>query len=555
MRKGKIARPNGGTVAFSSGLIKRATKHVESLQKRLFQAISEGKLRKQIRYGWLLKNSYYNKILAVWKVAHINTGKKTAGIDGMKIKLSDTRSISKIMDKLTGDLRDEKWQPMPARRVMIPKPDGTERPLGIPTQYDRVVQYILNSILDVTVEHQIYSHKCGTYGFRKYHSSADAIGNLTCYARIGKHAIAIEADISKCFDKINHQYILELVKNIPAIRNEVERLLKAGYMHNECRYETTEGTPQGGVISPTLSNLVLRNVLDIPMAKTPKGYFGKNIANITLTTYADDLVIIISPRQLNKNNHNQWQTEVSQNVLNWLKPQLSIAGLELKESKTRIITDDTPFDFLGYEIQRGKGIRLKQGMVKKLRKSVKSKLRRGRGQQRVWKEINPILRGVYNYAAKFSSGKMWKQLNQIDFDIENRLHKLYKTYDIGQVKFTDVPKTTDYIPVKKGITWLVNKEYWDKRNLSMLSPRKKALHKKQNGICPHCQRNFTLKAEEVLETHHLKAKGKGGKDTNQNVNLYHAQCHKEIHQQERISEFERTTNLKWRAYDGIITPP
>jgi len=532
VRRGKIARPKGGTVAFSSGLIKRATKPVESLQKRLFQAISEGKLRKQIRYGMLLKKSYFNKILAIWKVAQINNGKKTAGIDGKKIKLSDTRSISKIMDKLTGDLRDGKWQPLPAKRVMIPKPDGSERPLGIPTQYDRVVQQILNSVLEVSVEHQIYSHKCGSYGFRKYHSSADAIGRLSVYANQGKYATAIEADIAKCFDQISHQYILELIKEIPAIKDETERLLKAGYMHKGCKYETSEGTPQGGVISPTLSNLVLRKVLDIPMANTPKGNFGKSIDSITLTTYADDLVIIMSPRYADRINLNQWQTKISQNVINWLKPQLTTAGLELKESKTRVITDDTPFDFLGYEIQRGKGIRLKTGMVKKLREKVKSKLRRGRGQPRVLREINPILRGVYNYAAKFSSGKMWKQLGKIDLDIEKRIHKLYKTYDIGPVKFTDIPKTTKYISVKKGATWLVDKEYWDKRNLTTLSSRKKALFRKQKGICPHCQRKFTLKTEEVLETHHLKAKGKGGKDTNQNVGLYHTQCHEEIHRPE-----------------------
>jgi RNA-directed DNA polymerase len=551
----KKAQPKGGKIIFNSRLLKKATKHVEYLQKRLFQAILEGKLRIQIKFGWLLKNSFHNKVLALWKVAHVNTGKKTAGIDGMKIKLSDQRSISKIMDQLTGDLRDGKWQPLPARRVMIPKPDGTERPLGIPTQYDRVVQYVLNSILDVTVEHQIFSHKCGSYGFRKYHSSADAISKLNIFARQGKHAIAIEADISKCFDQINHQYIMELIKDIPAIRNEVKRLLKAGYIYNECQHETTEGTPQGGVISPTLSNLVWRSILDIPMANTLKRHFGKNITNITLTTDADDLVIIISPNNADNINLNQWQSEVSQNVLNWLKPQLSIAGLELKESKTRVITDDTPFDFLGYEIQRGKGTRLKDGMVKKLRNSIKSKLRRGRGQRWVLKEINPILRGVYNYAAKYSSEKMWKQLGKVDFDISKRLHKLYKTYDIGQVKYKDVPKTIKYIPVKKGMTWLVNKEYWDKRNLKMLSPRKKTLYKKQKGICPHCQRKFTLKADEILETHHLKAKGEGGKNTNQNADLYHAPCHKEIHQQEKISEFERLTNLKWRAYDGITTPP
>jgi len=193
------------------------------------------------------------ELLALWKVAQINAGKKTAGIDGMKIKLSDPRLISKIMDKLTGDLKDGKWQPMPANRVMIPKPDGTQRPLGIPTQDDRVVQKILNSVLEVTIEHQIFSHKCGSYGFRKHHSSADAISNLKPYAHRGKHAIVVEADLSKCFDKINHQYIMGLVKDIPAIKDEIDRLLKAGYMHHECRYETTEGTPQGGVISPTLS--------------------------------------------------------------------------------------------------------------------------------------------------------------------------------------------------------------------------------------------------------------------------------------------------------------
>ncbi len=539
MRKGKIARLRRGTVAFSSSLIKQATKHVESLQKRLFTAITEGKLRKQIRYAALLKKSWYNKILALWKVAHRNTGKKTAGVDGHKIKLTDPCEISKVMDNLTRDMRDGKWQPQPARRVMIPKPDGTERPLGIPTQYDRVVQYILNSILEVTVEHQINCHKCGSYGFRKYHSSADAINHLAVYALQGKHAIAIEADLAKCFDKINHQYILELIKDIPAIRNEVERLLKAGYRHHEEKHETTEGTPQGGVISPTLSNLVLRKVLDIPMANTPKGYFGKNLKGITLTTYADDLVIVITPNHTEKINLGQWQSEVSQKVLNWLKPQLSIAGLELKKSKTRVIMDETPFDFLGYEIQKGKGIRLKKGMVKKLRENVKSKLRRGRGQRRVLKEINPILRGVYNYAAKFSSRKMWKPLGKVDFDISKRLHKLYKTYDIGQIKYTAVPKTTKYIAVKQGATWLIDKEYWDQRNLNGLSPRKKALYQTQKGICTHCGHRFTLKASEILETHHLKAKGEGGKDTNKNVGLYHTQCHKEIHLREQAEKKEK----------------
>jgi RNA-directed DNA polymerase len=549
-RKGsglRAARFKGRRINFTSGLIKRAAKHVEGLQKQLFRAISEGKLRKQIRFQLLLKNSYFNKLLSLWKVAHQNKGRKTAGIDKIKIKLSNQWQISKVMDNLARDLNDEKWKPLPARRVYIPKPDGTQRPLGIPTQYDRVVQAILNTILEVSVEHQIYRHKLGSYGFRKYHSTADAISNLKMYAHKGKHAIVIEADISKCFDKITHNYIKSLLKG-NVISGYVDKLLKAGHIEIDGQLITSEeGTPQGGVISPTISNLVLRTVLDKPLATTPKKQFGKNIVSINLTTYADDLVITITPCHPDKINKEAWQSEVSQNVIKWLQQQLSIAGLELKESKTRIITDDSPFDFLGYQIQRGKGIRLADKMVKKLRTKVKEQLKRGRGQQRVLKAINPILRGVYNYAAKFSSGKIWKQLGKVDYDIARRLHKLYKTYDIGQVKFADVPKTTKYISPIKGATWLVNKEYWDKRNLTGLSPRKKFLYKKQAGICPHCKSKFTLGSNESLETHHLIRKDKGGKDRNTNVVLLHDQCHKQIHQLEKESEFERLQhNLTWR---------
>jgi RNA-directed DNA polymerase len=551
MRKGRRLRAEvflNRRINFTSGLLKKAAKHLEGLQKQLFRAIDECKLRKQIRFQWLLKNSYFNKILSLWKVVHLNKGRKTVGVDKIKIKLTSPWQVSKIMDNLARDLNDEKWKPLPVRRIYIPKPDGTQRPLGIPTQSDRVVQTILNTILEVSVEHQIHSHKLGSYGFRKCHSTADAVSNLTSFAWQGKNAIAIEADISKCFDQITHEYINTLLRG-NVISRYVNRLLKAGHLDVEGLLVTSnEGTPQGGVISPTISNLVLRTILDKPMVTTPKKEFGKNLVSINLTTYADDLVIIISPKHADKVNQEVWQSEVSQKVIDWLKSQLSVAGLELKESKTRIITNDEPFNFLGYEIQRGKGIRLDKKMVKKLRTNLKQQLQRGRGQRRVLKAINPILRGVYNYAAKFSSGKMWKQLGKVDHDLTKRIHKLYKTYDIGQVKYTDVPKTTRYLSPPKGATWLVNQEYWDKRNLNALSPRKKTLYRKQSGKCPYCRLKFSLDKDEVLETHHILAKGKGGKDKNSNVALIHAQCHKQLHQMEAESKFaEMQHNLTWRS--------
>lgn len=509
---------------FTPSLIKRARKHVEYLQTTLFRAFKENwKLRAINRIRLLLKNSYYNKLLSIYKVTRLNNGKKTAGIDKVKIKINNRGQLSQLTDSLTKALNRNKWKPKPNRRIDIPKPDGTTRPLGIPTQFDRIVQMVLTTILEVEVEYLINDNKLNSFGFRRKRSTADAVNNLTAYAYRGKWAIIIEADISKCFDKIAHSYVLQLLSgNI--IQEHIGKLLKAGHWDegSQSVITTNEGTPQGGIISPAISNLVLRTILDKPF-KTMK--FGNNIYGNTLTTYADDLVISIIPANVTKDSkkYEEWMESTSSNLMNWLKGQLEIAGLELKPSKTKTITDDTPFTFLGYEIARGKGIQMNPDKVKAFRKKIKDKLKRGRNSKRVVKEINPILRGFYNYAAKFSSGKIWKQLGKIDFDISKRCHKLYGKYDIGPVKFTEVPKTVKYIAPYKGATWLDDKEYWDKRDLINLSPRKRALFKKQKGICPLCKR--LMDADEELETHHVKPKALGGKDKNSNVILVHAQCH------------------------------
>lgn len=509
---------------FTPSLIKKARKHVEYLQTTLFRAFRENwKLRAINRIRLLLKNSYYNKILSIYKVTRLNTGKETAGIDKVKIQIKTRGQLSQLTDNLTKALNRNKWKPKPNRRIDIPKPDGTTRPLGIPTQFDRIVQMVLNTILETEVEFLISDNELNSFGFRRKMSTTDAVANLTPYAHQGKWAIVIEADISKCFDKIAHSYVLKLLEgNI--IQEHIGKLLKAGHWDDGSQtvITTNEGTPQGGIISPAISNLVLRTILDKPFKRMK---FGK-INNITLSTYADDLVISIVPQyRVTKDSkkYEEWKETTSSSIMNWLKCQLEIAGLELKPSKTKTITDDTPFTFLGYEIQRGKGIRMNPDKVKAFRKKIKDKLKRGRNEKRVVKEINPILRGFYNYAAKFSSGKMWKQLGKIDFDISERCHKLYGKYDIGQVKFTDVPKVTRYISPYQGATWLQDQEYWDKRDMLNLSPRKRALFKKQKGICSLCKQK--MDAEDDLETPHLKPKALSGKDKNSNVTLVHSPCH------------------------------
>lgn len=519
---------------FTPSQINKARKHVEYLQKTLFKALKENwKPRVISRFRRLLKNSFFNKILSIYKVTRLNTGKKTAGIDGIKIKIHNQSQLNDLTSRLFKEVNRDKWKPKPNRRINIPKSDGTTRPLGIPTQYDRIVQMILTTILEVEVEELINTNKLGSYGFRKKMSTAEAISNLKSYAHCGKHAIVIEADIAKCFDKISHSYIKELLNGNKAIQGLTAKLLEAGHWDEveEKTITSDVGTPQGGIISPAISNLVLRNILDKPWNELRL----KNTPSKSLTTYADDLVIVLSPgSNINKDpiKLQNWTEETTKAVMQWLDTQLEIAGLKTKPAKTRIITDETPFTFLGYEIQRGKGIRLDPEKVKRLRDKLKESLQRGRNEKPVVKEINPILRGFYNYAAKFSSWKMWKQLGKIDSDITKRLHKLYKKYDIGQVRYADIPKTTKYVTVPKGATWLDNQIYWDKRDLTKLPARKRTLYKKQQGNCALCNRQ--MQCDENLETHHIKPKGIGGKDKNTNVRLVHLHCHQIHHESSEL---------------------
>lgn len=519
---------------FTPSLLRTARKHVDYLQKTLYRAVNEKwKLRDIHRYSRLLLNSYYNKILAIYKVTRLNGGKKTAGIDGIKIKIKSGQQLQSLTRKLEFALNRNKWKPSPNRRIDIPKPDGTTRPLGIPTQFDRIVQHVLNSILEIDVEHLIHSHKLSSFGFRKKFSTADAINNLAVYAHKGKQGIVIEADISKCFDHIAHTYIMDLCKK-KIYATGIKRLLKAGHWDIETSTVITEdmGTPQGGVISPTISNLVLRTALDKGFTETKP----VNTIKCNLTTYADDLIISISPQgrtTKDTKKYQEWVNNTSEKLMTELNKRLAIAGLELKPSKTRVITDDSPFNFLGYEIQRGKGIRMAKDKVARLRSKLKDTMKRGRNVKRVLKELNPILRGFYNYAAKFSSGKMWKQMGKIDWEVSTRIFKLFKTYDIGQVKYTDIPKTVKYMSPPKGATWLMNQEFWDARELKNMPLRKRKLYKVQQGICPYC--HGKMFPDQVLETHHLKQTAKGGKDTNDNVVLIHHLCHSLNHSENQLT--------------------
>ncbi|ABG49926.1 RNA-directed DNA polymerase [Trichodesmium erythraeum IMS101] len=218
---------------------KKVEKYVFKLQKLIYRASSRGEIRKMRKYQKLLTKSYYALLLAVRRVTQDNQGKKTAGIDGIK-NLPPMQRLN-----LVNLLKRRRLKASPTRRVWIPKPGRNEkRPLGIPTMYDRALQALVK--LGRSPEWEAH-FEFNSYSFRPGRSTHDAIA---IYLSINKKPkYVLDADISKCFDRINHDALLRKMGQTP-YRRLIKQWLKSGVFDNKQFSKTVEGTPQGGVISP-----------------------------------------------------------------------------------------------------------------------------------------------------------------------------------------------------------------------------------------------------------------------------------------------------------------
>src|SRR6266571_1418868 len=218
---------------------------VRRLQARIVKATQEGRWGKVQALQRLLTHSFSGKVLAVRRVTE-NQGKKTAGVD-KEIWDTPDKKIQAVHE-----LKRRGYQPQPLRRVYIPKSDGkTMRPLGIPTMKDRAQQALHLLALDPVVETTADNN---SYGFRQQRSCADAMEQ--CFNTLSKPnpQWILEGDIKSCFDRISHDWLLA---HVPMDRAILRKWLKSGYMEKHVLHETTDGTPQGGIISPALSNCAL----------------------------------------------------------------------------------------------------------------------------------------------------------------------------------------------------------------------------------------------------------------------------------------------------------
>lgn len=311
----EVSAPSG-SAQWQSIDWKAVERHVLRLQMRIAKAIREGKHGKAKALQWILTHSKAAKLLAVRRVSQ-NKGSKTPGIDG-DIWNTDARRMAAV-----SLLSRKGYRAKPLRRIYIPKKNGKLRPLGIPCMIDRA-QQALHLLALEPISETIADPN--SYGFRPNRSAADAIQQcFKCLCKKGAAQWVLEGDIKACFDKIGHQWLLD---NIPTDKRMLKQWLECGYIDKGLFYKTAEGTPQGGIISPTLMLLTL-----VGLEKLTKSIARKTGSRVNFIGYADDFVITGSSKEV---------------LVNDIKPQLMAflqeRGLTLSEEKTHVTHINDGFD-------------------------------------------------------------------------------------------------------------------------------------------------------------------------------------------------------------------
>ena len=544
--------------------------NITRIQKRIYQATIDNDIGKTHYLQGKLINSKYAKLLSVRQVTQINKGRRTPGVDRAvaispqeKLDLAQTLKISKHAS--------------PIRRVLIPKPGKTEkRPLGIPTIRDRSVQALVKLALEPQWEARF---ELNSYGFRPGRSCHDAIEALFNYNR-GRHSYVLDADIHKCFDKIDHEKLLQKLDTLPIIKSQIKSWLTAGIMKGFARRNKDEnihpnksGTPQGGIISPLLANIALHG-LELSITehynKTLLRNYQKETKSrpqIGIIRYADDFVVIHPSEKIIHN--------VKFHVTLWL---MENCGLQLSEGKSKITSTSQGYNFLGFHIisiNDGKRVKCKVHISKKSRKSLLSKTRevfqnnRSASSGNLILKLNPIIVG-WSYYFRYSECTI--DFQQMDYSLFGQLRAwIFRRHSKGlksreriKLKYFPKNKTVTFNGKQHTSSWIligtrednkgnkkevhlvypswINSEkyskikghkspfdgdnaYWSIRNpkYSSWSRRVSTCLKHQKGLCTLCGK--IILSNDRPEIDHIIPISLGGKDTPDNLQAVHNYCH------------------------------
>ena len=327
---------------------------------------------------------------AAWKRVKANKG--AAGVDGLDIQQTG-QLLQTRWQEIRSQLLAGKYRPMPVRKVLIPKPDGSQRELGIPTVVDRLIQQALLQVLQPLIDPTFSEH---SHGFRPGRRAHDAVKAARSYVQSGKRVV-VDVDLSKFFDRVNHDILIDRLNrriDDTGVIRLIRAYLNAGIMDGGVVLERHLGTPQGGPRSPLLANVLLD---EVDKALEARGY--------DFARYADDCNVYVG------------SLKAGERVMAWLRRLYGKLKLQVNEAKSAVCSAFGR-KFLGYALWVAKGREVKCAVARKAVDNFKARIRQltrrsiGRSMGEVVEKLRPYLLGWKTYFGLAQTPKVWRELDE-----------------------------------------------------------------------------------------------------------------------------------------------
>ena len=350
-----------------------------------------GSAKEKASPGGLLELALTRENLqAAWKRVKANKG--AAGVDGLDIEQT-ARMLQTSWPQICQELLAGRYRPQPVRRVMIPKPDGSQRELGIPTVLDRLIQQALLQVLQALIDPTFSDH---SHGFRPGRRAIDAVKAARAYVQSGKRVV-VDVDLAKFFDRVNHDILIDRLKrriDDAAVLRLIRAYLNAGIMDGGVVIERHQGTPQGGPLSPLLANVLLD---EVDKALETRGY--------SFARYADDCNVYVGSKK------------AGQRVMAWLGKLYGGLRLQINEAKSAVCSA-LGRKFLGYTLWVAKGKEVKCKVADKALGNFKARIRQlttrsgGCSMEQVVERLRSYVPGWKAYFGMAQTPMVWRKLDE-----------------------------------------------------------------------------------------------------------------------------------------------